>query len=249
MLFNSLVTLLAATAALARPSPYVRRENGPSTDSPWAAAGYWLTNGNATLPDLPYAYDALQPSISQEIMTLHHDRHHATFVSQFNTATTNLLAAMEAGNTTAVVRLLSTINLSGGGHINHALFWRNLAPTSAGGGAFPSSGPLYDLVEREYGSADGLKTVMGVAGAGVQGSGWVWLGWNLQSEVLQVATSPNQDLIPAPLVPLVGIDVWEHAYYIDYRNNRTAYLNNIWNVINWNEAEARLNATASGVYW
>ncbi|GAA5908486.1 hypothetical protein JCM6882_001281 [Rhodosporidiobolus microsporus] len=249
MLFKSLLPLLAVTGALAMPSPLLRRETGTSDDSPFAAAGYWLTDGNATLPDLPYNYSALQPSISEEIMTLHHDRHHRTFVNGFNTGMASLKAAMASGNSTAILRLLSSINLSGGGHINHSLFWRNLAPNGSGGGSFPSSGPLYDVVMREYGSFDALKALMSSEGGAVQGSGWLWLGWNTEADVLQVDTSANQDIIPRPLIPLVGIDLWEHAYYIDYKNNRTAYLSNIWDVINWGEAESRLTAIQGGANW
>ncbi|BGP18439.1 hypothetical protein JCM10213_001686 [Rhodosporidiobolus nylandii] len=237
-----LVTLLT-TATLVLSTPLSPR--APS--SPFAAAGYDTIP--ARLPPLPYPYNALEPSISEAIMRLHHDRHHATYVANFNAAITSFYAAIKAQNTTEVVRLTSAINFNGGGHINHSLFWRTLAPVSKGGGSFPSSGPLYDLVMKEYGSLQNLERIMTMEGAEVQGSGWVWLGWNSETGVLQVTTTHNQDLIPAPLVPIIGIDVWEHAYYLDYKNNRTAYLENIWRVINWREGEARTEAALAGVGW
>ncbi|GAA5908484.1 hypothetical protein JCM6882_001280 [Rhodosporidiobolus microsporus] len=246
MLFHALspllLTLSAATASFA--SPFSRRADSAS---PFLDAGY--SSVPAVLPPLPYAYDALEPYISESIMTLHHDRHHATYVRNFNTAIEEFEAAVKAGNVTEIVRLTSAIRFNGGGHINHSLFWRNLAPVSSGGGSFPSSGPLFDLVTKEYGSIEGLQWIMSTEGAGVQGSGWVWLGWNGETEVLQVETTQNQDLIPEPLVPLVGIDVWEHAYYLDYKNDRTAYLDAIWHVVSWGEGEARLKAAQSGQGW
>ncbi|GAA6043863.1 hypothetical protein JCM8097_001195 [Rhodosporidiobolus ruineniae] len=245
LLLLALLALVSSSAFASPLSPTSRAANS-AVENPSAAAGYSGTF-KATLPPLPYAYDALEPYISEA--KLHHDRHHQAYVTGYNTAIENVTWAIKDGNTTEVVRLTSSLRFNGGGHINHSLFWRNLAPVSSGGGSFPSSGPLVDLVNQEYGSVQGLDKVLGSEGASVQGSGWVWLGWNGETKVLQVETTANQDLIPEPLVPLLGIDVWEHAYYLDYKNNRTAYLANVVHVLDWNEAQARLVAAQEGAAW
>lgn len=126
-----------------------------------------------------------------------------------------------------------------------SLFWENLAPTKNGGGQFPSSGPLADAVKSDFGGLDGLKKSMNEAALAIQGSGWVWLGLNPKTKKLEIATTANQDPLLG-LVPLVGIDMWEHAYYIDYKNVKASYLDNIWSVINFKEAEKRLTQGTGG---
>ncbi|GAA5856872.1 hypothetical protein JCM8547_008437 [Rhodosporidiobolus lusitaniae] len=252
------VLALLAVSATASPHSYHLQPRTESSSNPFAAAGY--SSVPATLPALPYDYDALEPYISEAIMKLHHDKHHVAYVAGFNTAVEKLDEALKSGNLTEVVRLQSALNFNGGGHINHSLFWRTLTPPfstqSTNFSSPPSSfgstlapGPLYDLITREYGSLPALEKIMTAEGLGVQGSGWVWLGWNGEASVLQVETTKNQDLIPEPLVPIIGIDVWEHAYYLDYKNNRTAYLENVWNVVNWEEGEKRLVAAQNGEGW
>ncbi|GAA5886160.1 hypothetical protein JCM16303_000070 [Sporobolomyces ruberrimus] len=194
----------------------------------------------ATLPQLPYAYDALQPAISATIMELHHSKHHATYVANFNKASEELSAAIQAQDVKKSIALQSAIKFNGGGHINHSLFWENLAPTSAGGGQFPSSGPLADQVNKDFGGLDGLKKAVNTAALGIQGSGWAWLGYNPTTKKLEAVATANQDPLLG-YVPLVGIDMWEHAFYLDYKNVKPSYLDAIWGVINWKEAEARLS--------
>ncbi|MCO5548932.1 hypothetical protein L7F22_002395 [Adiantum nelumboides] len=189
-----------------------------------------------SLPELSYDYGALEPYISGEIMELHHSKHHKTYVTSFNTA---LEKFHDAKDPQSIVALQSALKFNGGGHINHAIFWKNLAPKSQGGGEGPQ-GPLASAIATEYGSLEKLVAKMNSAGAAVQGSGWVWLGLNKELKHLVVETTANQDpLVSKGLVPLLGIDVWEHAYYLQYKNVRPDYLKNIWNVVNWKDVSQR----------
>ncbi|KAJ4979346.1 hypothetical protein NE237_010126 [Protea cynaroides] len=192
-----------------------------------------------TLPDLPYHYNALEPSISAEIMKLHHQKHHRTYKTNYNVALELLEKAMKEGDLSATVKLQSAIKFNGGGHINHSIFWKNLAPVNEGGGE-PPKGALGWAIDEYFGSLEYLVNKMNKEGAALQGSGWVWLGLDKELMELVVATTLNQDPLVTKgphLVPLLGIDVWEHAYYLQYKNVRTDYLNNIWKVINWKYAE------------
>ncbi|TFK45323.1 manganese and iron superoxide dismutase [Heliocybe sulcata] len=187
-----------------------------------------------TLPDLPYAYNALEPHIAEDIMKLHHQKHHQTYVTGLN-------AAEESYAKTSTpkerIKLQAALKFNGGGHINHTLFWKNLAPESAGGGKL-ESGPLKSAIEADFGSVDAFIKKMNATTAAIQGSGWGWLGYNPETKKLEIVTTPNQD----PLLshtPVLGIDIWEHAFYLQYKNVKADYLNAIWNVINWKEAESR----------
>uniref|UniRef100_A0A1J3IFX0 Superoxide dismutase n=4 Tax=Noccaea caerulescens TaxID=107243 RepID=A0A1J3IFX0_NOCCA len=192
----------------------------------------------ASLPDLPYAYDALEPAISEEIMRLHHQKHHQTYVTNYNKALNSLRSAMADGDHSSVVKLQSLIKFNGGGHVNHAIFWKNLAPVQEGGGK-PPHDPLSSAIDAHFGSLEGLMQKMSAEGAAVQGSGWVWFGLDKELKRVVVETTANQDPLVTKgshLVPLIGIDVWEHAYYPQYKNARAEYLKNIWSVINWKYA-------------
>ncbi|KAL1748314.1 Manganese/iron superoxide dismutase [Schizophyllum fasciatum] len=217
-----------------------------SAARPALARAFVASRGVHTLPDLPYAYDALEPHISGEIMQLHHSKHHQTYVNGLNAAEEAYAKLQSEGSTTTAVKdaikLQSALKFNGGGHINHSLFWKNLAPQADGGGHL-APGPLADAIARDFGSLDGLKKQLNAATAGVQGSGWGWLGHNGGTGKLEVVTTANQD----PLLthtPILGIDIWEHAFYLQYRNVKPDYLNAIWNVINFKEAEARFAAVA-----
>jgi Fe-Mn family superoxide dismutase len=200
------------------------------------------------LPDLPYPKDALEPHVDAMTMEIHHDRHHAAYVNNLNNAIEGN-ADLE-GKT--IEELLSDINSvpenirtavrnNGGGHANHSLFWEIMSPN---GGGSPG-GALADAINARFGGLDALKERVNAAGAGQFGSGWTWLvvGASGQLEVLSTA---NQD---SPLMngqtPVLGIDVWEHAYYLKYQNARPAYLSAWWNVVNWDAVAARY-AAASG---
>ncbi|KAH8833734.1 manganese superoxide dismutase [Flagelloscypha sp. PMI_526] len=198
---------------------------------------------SATLPDLPYAHDALEPFISKQIMELHHRKHHQTYVNALNAAEESYAKATTHKEKIA---LQAALKFNGGGHINHSLFWKNLAPASSegkGNGGVLKDGPLKTLIDRDFGSLDALKKTFNATAAGIQGSGWAWLGYNAGSQRLQLATTPNQDPL-LDLVPLIGVDMWEHAFYLQYLNVKPDYLNAIWSVINFEEAEHRLTSHA-----
>nr|AFV66769.1 manganese superoxide dismutase [Musa acuminata] len=192
----------------------------------------------AALPDLEYDYGALEPAISGEIMRLHHQKHHKAYVSNYNDALEKLDAAMAKGDVPAVVRLQSAIKFNGGGHINHTIFWKNLKPVNEGGGE-PPHATLGWAIDTDFGSLEALVQKMNAEGAALQGSGWVWLALDKERKKLLVETTANQDPLVtkgARLVPLLGIGVWEHAYYLQYKNVKPDYLKNIWNVMNWKYA-------------
>jgi superoxide dismutase, Fe-Mn family len=197
-----------------------------------------------TLAPLPYAYDALEPYIDAKTMEIHHDRHHATYVTNFNKA----LEGTE-WNTKTIEEIFRTISKlppalrnNGGGYHNHDLFWKLM---KKGGGGQPT-GDLLTAINRDFGSFDKFKEQFSNAGMTRFGSGWAWL--IKQHDKLVVASTPNQD---SPLmdvaeikgVPVLTLDVWEHAYYLKYQNKRADYVAAFWNVINWEEA-SRLYATA-----
>ncbi|KAE8215787.1 hypothetical protein CF327_g976 [Tilletia walkeri] len=192
-----------------------------------------------TLPDLSYDYGALEPSISAEIMKTHHQKHHQTYVTNLNAAEESLNQALEKSDVKSTIALQKAINFNGGGHINHSLFWANLAPKNQDGGHLPSGGELAKAIERDYGSLDKLKEKFNAQLAGIQGSGWGWLGYNKTTGILDITTTANQDPLLS-LTPLIGIDAWEHAYYLQYKNVKVDYFKAIWDVINFKEAEKRL---------
>ncbi|KAJ7084619.1 manganese superoxide dismutase [Mycena belliarum] len=191
-----------------------------------------------TLPDLPYAYDALEPYISKQIMELHHKKHHQTYVNALNAAEASYA---KASTPKERIALQAALKFNGGGHINHSLFWKNLAPSAekGGNGGVLKDGPLKEAIAASFGSLDNLKKEFNAATLGIQGSGWGWLGLNPTTKRLEIATTPNQDPLLA-LVPLIGVDIWEHAFYLQYLNVKADYLNAIWSVINFDEAEKRL---------
>ncbi|KAJ7612248.1 manganese superoxide dismutase [Roridomyces roridus] len=191
-----------------------------------------------TLPDLPYAYDGLEPYISKQIMELHHKKHHQTYVNALNAAEASYA---KAASPKERIALQAALKFNGGGHINHSLFWKNLAPSGekGGKGGVLSEGPLKEAIVASFGSLDNLKKEFNAATLGIQGSGWGWLGLNPSTKRLEIATTANQDPL-LTLVPLIGVDIWEHAFYLQYLNVKADYLNAIWSVINFDEAQIRL---------
>ncbi|KAF7911132.1 uncharacterized protein EAF01_002640 [Botrytis porri] len=195
--------------------------------------------GKATLPDLPYDYGALEPSISGKIMELHHKNHHQTYVNSFNAASEQLEAATSKGDIAAAIALQPLINFHGGGHVNHSLFWENLAPSKNGGGGEPT-GVLRTAIEISYKDFSSFKTKFNAALAGIQGSGWVWLVKDNETGQVQIKTYANQDPVIGKYTPLLGVDAWEHAYYLQYQNRKAEYFSAIWDVINWKTVDSRL---------
>ena len=195
-----------------------------------------------TLPDLPYDFSALEPVISAEIMQLHYEKHHKAYVTNLNLALEKSHQAESAGDLAQVITLQQAIKFNGGGHVNHSIFWTNLAPVGKGGGE-PPSGALAQAIQAEFGSLDAFIEKFSALTVGIQGSGWGWLGLNPANKKLVITTCGNQDpLSTQGLRPLLGIDVWEHAYYLQYKNVRAEYVKNIWKIINWKDVEARFVA-------
>jgi Fe-Mn family superoxide dismutase len=174
-------------------------------------------------------------------MTLHHTKHHNTYVTNLNSAMEKLDAAVSTGDTSGIIALQGALKFNGGGHLNHTLFWENLSPSKSGGSP---GGTLATAIKESFGDFDSMKAEMTAKTVAVQGSGWGWLGYNPSTGRLEVATCANQDPLQATtgLVPLMGIDVWEHAYYVDYRNVRPDYVKAVWDIINWKVVEERLAA-------
>lgn len=191
------------------------------------------------LPELPYEFNALEPAISGEIMRLHWDKHHRGYVNNLNAALEKYEVAEANNDLEAMIALQQAIKFNGGGHINHSIFWTNLAPVSEGGGQLPN-GELADAIKAKYGSLEKFIEKFNAAAVSVQGSGWAWLGYSRDKKSLEIVTCPNQDpLINQGLIPLLGIDVWEHAYYLQYKNVRPDYLKSIWSVVNWKDVAER----------
>jgi Fe-Mn family superoxide dismutase len=191
------------------------------------------------LPELPYDFSALEPVISGEIMELHYSKHHKAYVTNLNGALEKYHEAETKNDVAAMIALQQAIKFNGGGHINHSIFWTILAPPSKGGGAAPK-GELAKMIERDFASFDSFKEKLSTSATGIQGSGWGWLGYNKNLKCLEIATCANQDpLSTQGLVPLVGIDVWEHAYYLQYKNVRADYVKAIWQIFHWKNVEER----------
>lgn len=195
------------------------------------------------LPPLPYDFSALEPTISGEIMELHYLKHHQTYVNNLNKALEQYAEAEERGNLSQMIALQSAIRFNGGGHLNHSLFWSNLAPVSEGGGA-PPKGSLAQAIDGQFGSLQRFIDEFNATSAAIQGSGWGWLVWSGKSHSLRIVTRQNQDpvSIEPELVALLGIDVWEHAYYLQYKNVRLDYLKAIWNVVHWKKVADRFES-------
>jgi len=197
------------------------------------------------LPDLPYDYSELEPVISAEIMELHHKKHHNGYVTNVNNALEQYAEAEAKNDLAKMISLQSAINFNGGGHINHSIFWTNLAPPSKGGGT-PPEGALAEAINHEFGSLEQFMEQFNAKTIPIQGSGWGWLGYNKAKGRLEIATCQNQDpLVKTGLTPLLGVDVWEHAYYLQYKNVRPDYVKAIWGVINWKNVAERYAAAAA----
>ncbi|KIX07361.1 uncharacterized protein Z518_02014 [Rhinocladiella mackenziei CBS 650.93] len=204
-----------------------------------------------TLPRLPYALDALEPSISGQIMDLHYNRHHQTYITNLNNALTVHAEALSSSNLLKQLELQPAIKFNAGGHINHTLFWENLSPASTGDANLASAAPqLHQGILQRWGSVETFKTTLEATALAIQGSGWVWLVKSQANNgsVLEITTSKDQDLPPPGKMALLGIDMWEHAYYLQYWNNKKEYVSKIWDVLNWKTAEKRYLGDAAVIY-
>ncbi|HAM45844.1 MAG TPA: superoxide dismutase [Propionibacteriaceae bacterium] len=190
-----------------------------------------------TLPDLDYDYGALAPAISGEIMELHHSKHHAAYVAGANTALEKLAEARDKGDFASVPKLEKDLAFHLGGHINHSVFWKNMSPD---GGGEPT-GDVASAIEEYFGSFTGFQGQFNAAANSLQGSGWAMLVWDTFGKRLNVnQLYDQQNNLPAGQVPLLQLDMWEHAFYLQYKNVKADYVKAWWNVVNWSDVNARL---------
>ena len=188
------------------------------------------------LPELPYPYDALEPYYDEQTVRLHHDIHHKGYVDGLNNAETKIAEAREKGDFALIKHWARELAFHGSGHILHTMFWENMKP--AGGGA--ASGPIAEAINKEFDNFDKFKQQFSAAAAAVEGSGWAILAFNpyfAKLEILQ--TEKHQDLTQWGVVPLLVVDVWEHAYYLKYQNKRAAFIEAWWNLVNWDDVNQR----------
>ncbi|MGH3789055.1 MAG: superoxide dismutase [Pseudonocardiaceae bacterium] len=197
-----------------------------------------------TLPDLPYDYGALEPHISGDIMELHHSKHHATYVKGANTALEQLAEARD-GETLATVNMLEkNLAFNLGGHVNHSVFWPNMSPD---GGDKPD-GELTAAIDEHFGSFDGFRKHFTANALGVQGSGWSVLAWESMGQRLVLEqVYDHQGNLTAGMVPLLLLDMWEHAFYLQYRNVKPDYVEAWWNIVNWADVARRFTHARSAV--
>ena len=197
-----------------------------------------------TLPALPYAYDALTPYIDEETMHLHHEKHHNAYITNANAASEKhpeladkTIEELLADLNSIPEDIRTAVRNNGGGHANHSLFWTVLAPNAGG----EPTGAVKDGIEEAFGSFDAMKEKFSAAAAGRFGSGWAWLV--VSDGKLEITSTPNQDSpISEGKTPILGLDVWEHAYYLNYKNVRPEYIKAFWNLVNWDEVNRRLAA-------
>jgi Fe-Mn family superoxide dismutase len=206
------------------------------------------TMAEYTLPPLPYAPEALEPNIDAQTMTIHHDKHHQTYVNNLNAALKDQ-PDLQSKSPEQLIKdidsvpenIRTAVRNNGGGHVNHTLFWDIMTP----GGATAPSGRLAEAIQAGFGGVDQLKAAVNDAGAKRFGSGWAWLV--VDNGQLAVISTPNQD---SPLMegktPVLGVDVWEHAYYLKYQNRRPDYLQAWWSTVNWDKVAQRYEAALNG---
>ncbi|MGE5706172.1 MAG: superoxide dismutase [Nitrososphaerales archaeon] len=198
------------------------------------------------LPPLPYNYDALEPYIDARTMEIHYTKHHQTYTDKFNTALESCSTEIQEKDIVEILSNLdlvpaihkSAINFNGGGYDNHRIFWNNMKPN---GGGEPG-GSLADAINSSFGSFSEFKEKFSSTTVLIQGSGWGWLVYNPVNKKVEYKSMPNQTSPRTEgLIPLLGCDVWEHAYYLKYQNRRPEYVSNWWNIINWDDVGQRFN--------
>jgi superoxide dismutase, Fe-Mn family len=199
-----------------------------------------------SLPSLPYAFDALEPSIDKLTMEIHHGKHHGTYVTNLNKAlesapqlASKTIEELLANNCAVVPENIRTaVRNNGGGHINHSMFWQIMGPQKGG----QPKGKIAEAIKTTFGGFDQFKEKLAAAATGRFGSGWAWLVRD-GSGKLDIYSTPNQDNpVMEGKYPILGLDVWEHAYYLKYQNRRPEYIANWWNVVNWDEVEKRFTS-------
>ncbi len=198
------------------------------------------------LPPLPYASDALEPHIDAKTMEIHHGKHHATYVAKLNEAVAKhpelagkTVEELQLGINTIPDDIRGAVRNHGGGHLNHSIFWKTIGPNAGG----PPSGPIADALRSAFGSFESFKEKFAASAANRFGSGWAWLCVDKTGKLV-IKDFPNQDNpLTEGLKPVLGLDVWEHAYYLKYQNRRPDYIAAFWNIVNWNEVNERFGKT------
>lgn len=195
------------------------------------------------LPELDFDYAALEPHISATIMELHHSKHHAAYVAGANTALEKLAEAREAGDFANINRLQKDLAFHLGGHTNHSIFWKNLSPVAQG----RPEGELAAAIAEFFGDFEKFQAHFNAAALGLQGSGWAFLAWDGVGQRLIIEQLYDQQgNVPVATVPLLMLDMWEHAFYLDYKNVKGDYVKAFWNIINWSDVAARFDAARAG---
>ncbi len=225
--------MLASTASASTNTPYLAQ----------ADLGWDPATGQYTLPDLPYAYDALKAVIDEQTMRIHHDKHHAGYVKGANKALAELeKIRWRQGDESLTQHWQRQLSFHMGGHINHTLFWTSMKPELLGGGTQPT-GNLSNAIKSDFGSFGKFMTQFKLAAAKVEGSGWGYLVYEPLSRRLMVTQMQNQqDMMFTGAIPLLGVDVWEHAYYLKYQNRRADYIEAFTTIIDWTEISRRFEA-------
>jgi superoxide dismutase, Fe-Mn family len=235
-----------ALAALAHAQP---GDSGRSirigTPKPAMPVGWDDAAGQFVLPPLPYDPAALEPHIDAKTMGIHHGKHHQGYVDGANKALKQLASIREGGDAGLVKHWSKELSFHVGGHINHTLFWSLMAPPGKGGGGQPA-GSLAAAITRDFGAVDKFVAHFKAAAQQVEGSGWAWLAVEpLSKRLIIVQMEKQQDLMPGGVAPVLGIDVWEHAYYLKYENRRSAYVDAWFNLVNWSFAQSLFDAATT----
>lgn len=196
------------------------------------------------LPPLPYPYDALEPNIDEQTMRLHHDIHHAGYVKGLNNAESKLAEARASGDFSAVKHWSREAAFHGSGHLLHSIFWPNMIAASQA--KLAPEGALVEAIDRDFGSFEAFKAQFIAASIAVEGSGWGILAYRPSDDTLVILTAEkHQNLTQWGVIPLLVLDVWEHAYYLNYQNRRGEYVKNFFNIINWDDVAARYEKARS----
>lgn len=243
---RSVMGTLAAAAAVAAVAPgQVVSTPGQVPSKPVLTPeqlGWSQAKGEYVLPPLPYEVKALEPHIDARTMEIHHTKHHQAYVDGANKALKALAGIRGGGDASLVKHWSRELSFHLGGHINHTLFWLGMAPAGKGGGGVPG-GALAEALAKHFGSVEAFIAQFKSAAAQVEGGGWAYLVHEpLSKSLLILQMEKQQDLMPVGCTPLLGIDVWEHAYYLQYQNRRTAYVDAWFNVVNWTSVQSRLTA-------
>lgn len=198
---------------------------------------------------MPYPIDGLEPVISKNLMEYHYGKHHATYVNNLNGLYEKANKALASDDHVTYVQLSQAIKFNGGGHLNHEFFWENLAPVGKGGGELPKKDSDFSkALCKAFGSFEAFIDHFSANTGAVQGSGWGWLAYNTVTKDLEFRTTANQDRLvdqSANLVPILTIDIWEHAYYLDYQNSRPNFMKEVWKIVNWAKVEERFKAASA----